>query len=694
MMKARKLIYSGYVLLGMIALQNQALADTFTVNSTVDNVLLNDVNPGDGVCADLFGGCGLRVAIQEANANPGPDRIEFSVNGTITLRAQGGLLPPITERLQIDGRTAPGYNGPSVDLEDAPPAIYIDGINIDGAANSGNGLEFIGDFTGPPSSLEAGIYAIGIVNFFIGVYINPMSVRVTVDSCYIGVREDGSIAANNDGIFIGANSSIIGRRVNFDGAIGYGNVISGNSNVGILMVSALRARISGNRIGTSPDGISARPNGTGIFGYLANDSRVGADPLGALDGLGNLVSGNTNDGIYFAGENNSIVGNRVGINRDGEPLGNGGNGISVDGDNNIIGFTNANASNEIANNLHGININGDSNRIINNRVGIPLAGQDQGNDVVGIYIESGLTNTISGNRVNFSGVDGISLSSGSAESIVSDNIIGVDFAVSGASGNGRHGIFSHSDDNEIIDNLIGFSGSAGILLNRAERNEISGNAIGVDINNLIPNAFAVGNGTHGIDIAIIGNTQNRIIANDIAYNTEDGINFEGSVVGFSDHQNSMLRNRIWGNQSLGIDLNADGQTLNDPDDADGGTNNSQNFPVILSQFYNDAVSPAQLMIEWLVDSDPANATYPITAEFYIADSLASGQGQIYLGSDQTFAQNQLTTSVLTMPSGPISGILVATATDNADSANGNTSEFGPPMQFTDNFLFDDSFEDG
>lgn len=63
-------------------------AGSFTVNYFGDTSSV-DINPGDGVCADVFGDCGLRAAIMEANALddgsiitiPGDHTIELAVAG-------------------------------------------------------------------------------------------------------------------------------------------------------------------------------------------------------------------------------------------------------------------------------------------------------------------------------------------------------------------------------------------------------------------------------------------------------------------------------------------------------------------------------------------------------------------------------------------------------------------------------------
>ncbi|MEX2431452.1 MAG: CSLREA domain-containing protein, partial [Dehalococcoidia bacterium] len=45
---------------------------TFSVDTTADAV---DANPGDGACATEDGSCTLRAAIQEGNAQSGPQSI-------------------------------------------------------------------------------------------------------------------------------------------------------------------------------------------------------------------------------------------------------------------------------------------------------------------------------------------------------------------------------------------------------------------------------------------------------------------------------------------------------------------------------------------------------------------------------------------------------------------------------------------
>src|SRR5262245_54644254 len=93
----------------VVALCGLAHGATFTVDDVADAV---DATPGDGVCQTGAGVCTLRAAIQEANALPGPDRIECldKLTGTVTLAIPGAAEDlgatgdlDIRDDLAIDG---------------------------------------------------------------------------------------------------------------------------------------------------------------------------------------------------------------------------------------------------------------------------------------------------------------------------------------------------------------------------------------------------------------------------------------------------------------------------------------------------------------------------------------------------------------------------------------------------------------
>lgn len=91
----------------MLAINEQAYAaSTFTVNLTGDQP---DFSGSDGRCdadASAFNGvqCTLRAAIQQANAAPGADTINFNVPGIgVKTISPASALPDVTEQVTIDG---------------------------------------------------------------------------------------------------------------------------------------------------------------------------------------------------------------------------------------------------------------------------------------------------------------------------------------------------------------------------------------------------------------------------------------------------------------------------------------------------------------------------------------------------------------------------------------------------------------
>jgi hypothetical protein len=135
---------------------------------------------------------------------------------------------------------------------------------------------------------------------------------------YIGVTADGTAALpNGNGIQIFTSGNQIGGVES-----GSGNVISGNSNAGlmILLDGALGNVVRGNFIGTGPLGTSAIPNVTdGIVINSADGNQIGgsqaANRIAFNQGAGVLLLGGTRNLVSA----NSIDGNLgLGIDLDGD----------------------------------------------------------------------------------------------------------------------------------------------------------------------------------------------------------------------------------------------------------------------------------------------------------------------------------------------------------------------------------------
>ena len=177
---------------------------------------------------------------------------------------------------------------------------------------------------------------------------------------------------NGTGILISvANKNTIGGT-----STGSGNVVSGNTGVGIDVQGITDGgnKIYGNLVGTTATGTAPLPNASGI--RLLNC--MVANHIGTAGG-GNVISGNTGNGININQSNNQFVqGNVIGTSRDGSTaIPNGLNGVQVAGSDTTIG---GGVSNLIASNTQS-----------------------------GVLVKSGVGNTITGNEIRDNGGRGIDL---------------------------------------------------------------------------------------------------------------------------------------------------------------------------------------------------------------------------------------------------------------------------------------------
>ncbi len=175
----------------------------------------------------------------------------------------------------------------------------------------------------------------------------------TVIGNYIGYSK--GFAGNKTGIFINSGNNIIG------GASGNErNVISGNNDSGIeIAESAYFNTIKGNYIGIDSEGSKKLGNFTGIRIYGSYNT-IG----GYLNSEGNVIGGNDFGVELNGGEENSLLGNYIGVDSVDTPFGNTYSGITImDGSqNNKIGDTNEGGGNAIAYNSRGIGIKDDSTK--------------------------------------------------------------------------------------------------------------------------------------------------------------------------------------------------------------------------------------------------------------------------------------------------------------------------------------------
>lgn len=183
----------------------------------------------------------------------------------------------------------------------------------------------------------------------------------TVQNNYIGTNAmgDAAVANNADGIFIegGANNNTIGGTTS-----SARNIISGNTESGITIYDGSSEGTSsnvvqGNYIGADVSGTTDLGNGAfGVNVAFASQNTIG----GSSSGAGNIIVGNGGNtsigyagvGIRVDGGNQTVIkGNRIGVDVNGDPLGNDRSGVLVERASNLmIGGTSSGAGNTIANN--------------------------------------------------------------------------------------------------------------------------------------------------------------------------------------------------------------------------------------------------------------------------------------------------------------------------------------------------------
>jgi len=249
-----------------------------------------------------------------------------------------------------------------------------------------------------------------------------------------------------------------------------GNVISGNYGTvaavsvggpGILVEGNVMPipTIQGNSIGTTADGLEARPNKyEGIV--LAGPALVG----GSSPGEGNLISGNGFAGtlsgagvVLAAGSDGTVIaGNIIGPNAAGAALGNGYSGITVVSDvaNVTIGGMAAGEGNVIAGNpsngiaIYALGGTPASNITIQgNRIGVNQFDVATGNGGWGVSVGDGTAITIggtvagAGNVITANTAGGVVVGSAASQaSILSNRIdgnggLGIDLGGDGVTGN-------------------------------------------------------------------------------------------------------------------------------------------------------------------------------------------------------------------------------------------------------------------
>ncbi len=300
------------------------------------------------------------------------------------------------------------------------------GITLENSSNLIGGPN-VGDRNVMSGDAQTGTHA--------GVYVpsqstNPLNITPTgnvIENNIIGLDAAGTKPIANDiGVYDSGSGDIYGGT-----APGLGNVISGNSNTGIIFTGSIT--IEGNYVGTNAAGNAVTDQGEGIVG----SQRPGTTDPSIISG--NVISGNNGFGMSIAGAAGSpaaftIADNLIGTDASGTKAVGGPDEVGLS----ISGVENATVQdNVISGNQNGVQLStstppGQLQHIVflGNLIGTDKTGlQPIGNTEYGIEISgSGMTiggaGTGQGNVIAYNHFEGITILAGQQDQIIRNSIFG------------------------------------------------------------------------------------------------------------------------------------------------------------------------------------------------------------------------------------------------------------------------------
>ncbi|MBL8113454.1 MAG: IPT/TIG domain-containing protein [Acidobacteria bacterium] len=593
--------------------------------------------------------------VVSGNASGGISVEDAASTGAVVLGNYVGLNAAGTAALPNGGSgiTAGGTNGAVIGGNVAAAANVVSGNAFQGVVITGGAAGTIvqGNFIGTnPAGTAAipnasgglrdvnGVGTAVVSNLISGNAFNAIAADATASGLLvrgnlIGTNAAGTAALpNGGGVSVGAPGSVVGGTV-----AGTRNIISGNTGTGVVL-SGNNISVQGNHIGTNVAGTAKIANSQGLRILSGTGALIG----GTVAGAGNVISGNTNEGIVLDGgvSGATIQGNFIGTDVTGAlALGNAG-GIGISGANNIVGGSVAAARNVISGNT-GTNLSmfgagATGNVVQGNYIGLNAAGTAAvvTNSNIGVRIITANGNTVGGTTAGARNVisgnyRGLTLEFGATGNVVQGNYIGTNAAGTSAVPNAEEGVAVGGPDNTIggtaagAGNVIsGNTAGYGVWIQSVEASgtKVWGNLIGTrpDGTTPLPNIIGVlVSAGFGNEIGGTAAGQPNVVA---------GNSFEGVRVQ-SGNGNAILGNSLFSNTVMGLDLEVGGVATNDPMDPDTGANLQQNYPLLSSVI----AAGGNTTILGTLKSNP-NTSFRV--EFYGSPAChpsGMGEGRTFLG---------------------------------------------------------------
>jgi len=332
----------GRVIIGFSGNSDGFVLDTGSDGSEIRNLEINGAGGTDHAGIRIGNAGGMKIAGNIIGGTAGVLSTNFA---GIVISTSGNLIGGVTSA----DRNVIGGNDVGIKIDSGATQNVIEGnyigVDTDGTtrrANNSAGISIEnGDSNLIGGSTDAARNVIDASPA--GIIMFKPSALNRIEHNYIGLTAAGNAASdlgNVQGIVVG------GLRENNVTR----NLIS-NNRTGIVVAEGFTHSIQGNFIGTDAEGLRAIPNGIGIS--VVNVTDVNELLIGgAFPDEGNLISGNTNDGIVV--ESVSVIrieGNTIGVDAIGNnPLGNGTGVRLLASENTILGGPIAGAGNVISGN--------------------------------------------------------------------------------------------------------------------------------------------------------------------------------------------------------------------------------------------------------------------------------------------------------------------------------------------------------
>jgi hypothetical protein len=414
-----------------------------------------------------------------------------------------------------------------------------------------------------------------------GIFIEAYTICNTVCGNYIGTNSSGLPLGNsNNGLWVEGDHNCIGMPFN-----GGANQICFNKE-GVLLNAPYGGNnfVCNNYIGTNPGGSALGNTEYGIQCTSQNNLIGGMRGSGLYNS--NVIAANAVAGVFLAGDNNTVCGNYIGCNAAGTVAQSNGIGIYVQSSNNLLGGLNPGGinfyGNIIAGNSNqGINLSGGlGNVAVGNYIGFTDSGvlaNTTGvliNGAMGTVIggfTSGERNVISGNG------DGLTIQS--PNQIVRGNYFGTDANGAVQVNNLEHAIWLKTaaamgcligGPGVAERNVIcGAQGNTLVMLDTASSgNTLVGNYVGLLANQQLPSGsvyagIGMFNGSHDNSVGLKStHTGNLIVGG------TQGVYLSGTLT----KDNGVYGNTICGFASFGTTLSAGANLNQAPPVITGATN--------------------------------------------------------------------------------------------------------------------------